>query len=116
MFCVSGSVIRRLPIVFLLLAGCAAEPPAELDWDMWLGPRPLRPFQATIAPYKFRWWHLYSSQTANNGVHYLDTIRWLNADLAPVSICAMGGRYAVDDDRTRSQRRDTIGIRCGGFD
>ena len=76
------------------------DPPPELDWDMWLGPRPMRPYQATIAPYKFRWWHLYSSQTANNGIHYLDTIRWLNDDLAPASICAMGGRYAVDDDRT----------------
>ena len=29
------------------------EPPPELDWDMWLGPRPMRPFQATIAPYKY---------------------------------------------------------------
>jgi predicted dehydrogenase len=77
-----------------------SDPPPELDWDMWLGPRPERPYQATIAPYKFRWWHLYSSQIANNGVHYLDTIRWLNDDLAPVSICAMGGRFAVDDDRT----------------
>jgi predicted dehydrogenase len=76
------------------------EPPPELDWDMWLGPRPMRPYQATIAPYKFRWWHLYSSQTANNGVHYLDMIRWFNDDLAPTSLCAMGGRYAVDDDRT----------------
>jgi len=77
-----------------------SDPPPGFDWDMWLGPRPFRPFQATIAPYKFRWWHLYSSQTANNGVHYLDTIRWLNDDLAPTSICAMGGCYAVDDDRT----------------
>lgn len=77
-----------------------SEPPADLNWDMWLGPRPERPFQATIAPYKFRWWHLYSSQIANNGVHFLDLIRWMTDDLAPTSICAMGGRYAVDDDRT----------------
>jgi len=77
-----------------------SDPPAGLDWDMWLGPRPMRPYQATIAPYKFRWWHLYSSQTANNGIHYLDMIRYLNDDLSPTSICAMGGRFAVDDDRT----------------
>ncbi|HUT90638.1 MAG TPA: Gfo/Idh/MocA family oxidoreductase [Thermoguttaceae bacterium] len=77
-----------------------SDPPADLDWDMWLGPRPARPFQATIAPYKFRWWHLYSSQTANNGVHFLDCMRWMTGDVAPTSICAMGGRYAVDDDRT----------------
>ncbi len=77
-----------------------SDPPAGFDWDMWLGPRPERPFQATIAPYKFRWWHLYSSQMGNWGVHYLDAIRWLTGELAPASICAMGGKFAVDDDRT----------------
>ncbi|RIK73837.1 MAG: gfo/Idh/MocA family oxidoreductase [Planctomycetota bacterium] len=76
------------------------DPPPGLDWDMWLGPRPLRPFQATIAPYKFRWWDLYSSQIANWGVHYFDAIRWLTGDAAPTSICAMGGKFALDDDRT----------------
>jgi predicted dehydrogenase len=77
-----------------------SEPPAGLNWDLWLGPRPERPFQASIAPYKFRWWDLYSTQVANWGVHYLDAIRWLTNDLAPSSVCAMGGRFALDDDRT----------------
>ena len=77
-----------------------AAPPAELDWDMWLGPRPMRPYQDNITPYKFRWWKLYSSQMANFGVHRLDAIRWLTGELAPSSVCAMGGRFAVDDDRT----------------
>jgi predicted dehydrogenase len=75
-------------------------PPKDLDWDMWLGPRPERPYQENITPYKFRWWQLYSSQMANWGVHYLDAIRWVTGELAPSSVCAMGGRYAVDDDRT----------------
>ena len=77
-----------------------SDPPADLDWDMWLGPRPMRPYQATIEPYKFRWWHLYSSQMANQGVHFIDAVRWLTGDVAPKSICAMGGKFAVDDDRT----------------
>jgi len=77
-----------------------SDPPKDLDWDLWLGPRPERPYQATIAPYKFRWWDLYSSQVANQGVHFLDAIRWMTGDLAPASICAMGGRFAVEDDRT----------------
>lgn len=76
------------------------DPPPHVNWDLWLGPRPARPFQATIHPYKFRWWDLYSSQMANWGIHYLDAIRWINGDLAPSSVCAMGGRFAVDDDRT----------------
>jgi predicted dehydrogenase len=77
-----------------------SAPPPGLNWDMWLGPRPSRPFQATIAPYKFRWWDPYSSQMANFGVHYLDAIRWLVGEEAPASISAHGGKFAVDDDRT----------------
>ncbi|MCL4205820.1 MAG: Gfo/Idh/MocA family oxidoreductase [Pirellulaceae bacterium] len=77
-----------------------AAPPSNLDWDMWLGPRPRRPFQENIAPYRFRWWDLYSSQMANWGVHFLDAIRWCTGELAPSAVTAVGGRYAVDDDRT----------------
>jgi predicted dehydrogenase len=85
-----------------------SEPPAGLDWDLWLGPRPHRPFQATIMPYKFRWWDLYSSQMANWGVHYFDLIRWLTGELAPASVSAHGGRYAVDDDRTIPDTSEAI--------
>ena len=77
-----------------------SEPPADLDWDLWLGPRPARPFQATIMPYKFRWRQLYSSQVANWGVHYFDLMRWLTGEVAPESVSAHGGRFAVEDDRT----------------
>lgn len=75
-------------------------PPDQLDWDMWLGPRPERPYQENIAPYRFRWWQLYSSQMGNWGVHYLDAIRWCTGEMAPSAVCAVGGRFAVDDDRT----------------
>jgi len=77
-----------------------SDPPAGLDWDMWLGPRAARPYQDNIAPYKFRWWEQYSSQMGNWGVHYLDAMRWSIGEEAPTSICAMGGCFAVDDDRT----------------
>ena len=75
-------------------------PPADLDWDMWLGPRPDRPYKSTIEPYKFRWHDLYSSQVANQGIHFIDAVRWLTGDEAPSSVCAMGGNFAIDDDRT----------------
>jgi len=76
------------------------EPPAGMDWDMWLGPRPARPYQYNIAPYTFRWWRDYSSQMGNWGVHYLDAIRWAMGETAPVSVWAHGGNLVVDDDRT----------------
>jgi predicted dehydrogenase len=77
----------------------AEAPPADLDWDMWLGPRAHRDYQYNIAPYSFRWWSEYSSQMGNWGVHYMDVIRWLMGETAPVAITAHGGKYAVKDDR-----------------
>jgi predicted dehydrogenase len=75
------------------------EPPKGFDWDMWLGPRAFRPFQYNIAPYKFRWWNDYSSQMGNWGVHYMDAIRWMIGEQAPVAITARGGKVVLQDDR-----------------
>ncbi|MFQ6035628.1 MAG: Gfo/Idh/MocA family protein, partial [Sedimentisphaerales bacterium] len=83
-------------------------PPKGLDWDMWLGPRAKRPYKDNIALYKFRWWQSYSSQMANWGVHYLDAMRWVLGEQAPVSISAHGGRFAVDDDRTIPDTMEVI--------
>jgi len=77
-----------------------SEPPKGLAWDMWLGPRPLRPFNKNIHPYKFRWWRLYSSQLGNWGVHYFDAMRWMVGEIAPSSLSAHGGKFAVRDART----------------
>jgi predicted dehydrogenase len=76
------------------------NPPKDFNWDVWLGPRASRPYQYNIAPYMFRWWEDFSNQIGNNGVHYLDLMRWMMNEVAPVAIYACGGKYAVDDDRT----------------
>tara|TARA_B100001113_G_scaffold337051_1_gene317875 strand:- start:536 stop:1903 length:1368 start_codon:yes stop_codon:yes gene_type:complete len=76
-----------------------AAPPKDFDWNMWLGPRDFRPYQYNMAPYFFRWWKEYSSQMGNWGVHYLDVIRWMMGESAPIAITANGGKYAVKDDR-----------------
>jgi predicted dehydrogenase len=78
----------------------AAEPPKDLNWDMWLGPRAFRPYQFNIAPYTFRWWQDYSSQMGNWGVHYMDVTRWLMGERAPIAVSAHGGKYVLDDDST----------------
>ena len=67
------------------------DPPKGFDWDLWLGPRPFRPYQYNIAPYKFRWWKSYSTQMGNWGVHYMDAIRWMINENAPVAVTAHGG-------------------------
>ena len=75
-------------------------PPKDFNWDVWLGPRAYIPYRYNIAPYAFRWWSDYSSQIGNWGVHYIDVIRWLMGEKAPVSVSAHGGKYVLDDDST----------------
>jgi predicted dehydrogenase len=75
-------------------------PPKDFNWDMWLGPRPFIPYKYNIAPYTFRWWSNYSSQMGNWGVHYMDVIRWMMGERAPVAISAHGGKYVLNDDST----------------
>jgi predicted dehydrogenase len=74
------------------------QPPKDLNWDMWLGPRAFRPYQYNIAPYMFRWWSDYSSQMGNWGVHYMDACRWLMGETAPVAINAQGGKFVLEHD------------------
>ena len=76
------------------------NPPKDFNWDAWLGPRAFRPYQYNIAPYMFRWWEDFCNQISNQGVHYLDLIRWLLNEEAPSVISTIGGKYVVDDDRT----------------
>jgi predicted dehydrogenase len=78
----------------------AEKPPKDFDWDMWLGPRAYIPYQYNIAPYYFRWWNDYSSQMGNWGVHYMDVIRWMAGETAPVAITTNGVSGIIGDDRT----------------
>ena len=92
-----------------------SAPPEGLDWDMWLGPRPERPFNLNMLPYKFRWWKLYSSQMANWGAHYLDAMRWIIHETAPASISAHGGIFAVNDCRTIPDTAEVIFEHASGM-
>lgn len=76
------------------------EPPAGLDWDTWLGPAPKVPFNSNRCLYKFRWFYDYSGgQLTNFGTHYLDVIQWALGQDAPKSVCALGGKYVMEDNR-----------------
>ena len=77
-----------------------SDPPKGFDWDMWLGPRAYRDYQYNIAPYKFRWWKSYSSQNGNWGVHYIDAMRWMMGEEAPVAVTANSSKSILTDDRT----------------
>jgi predicted dehydrogenase len=76
------------------------EPQTDLDWDAWLGPAPRVPYNKNRAFYRFRWFYDYSGgQLTNFGVHYLDMIHWALGHDAPLAVTALGGKYAITDNR-----------------
>jgi predicted dehydrogenase len=76
------------------------EPPAGLDWEMWLGPAPKVPFNRNRCLYKFRWfWDYSGGQLTNFGTHYLDVIQWALGQDAPRGVFCTGGKYAIKDNR-----------------
>ncbi|MBI3698615.1 MAG: Gfo/Idh/MocA family oxidoreductase [Acidobacteria bacterium] len=77
-----------------------SSPPPDVDWDLYLGPAPKDPFNINRAFYRFRWFYHYSGgQLTNNGVHYMDLIHWALGQDAPLAVTALGGKYAVEDNR-----------------
>ncbi len=77
-----------------------AQPPADVSWDLWLGPAPEQPYNSNKTFYNFRWfWPFSGGQVTNFGVHYMDVIQWALGQDAPLRVAAMGGVYAVDDNR-----------------
>jgi predicted dehydrogenase len=76
------------------------DPPAGLDWDMWLGPAPKVKYNPSRCLYKFRWFSDYSGgQLTNFGTHYLDVIQWALGQDAPKRVCALGSRFVMQDNR-----------------
>ncbi len=68
-----------------------SAPPAELDYDMWLGPAPERPYNKHRVHYYFRFfWDYSGGQMTNWGAHHLDITQWaLNMDESgPVAVSA----------------------------
>jgi predicted dehydrogenase len=66
-----------------------SDPPANLNYDLWLGPAPQRPYNVNRVHYKFRfYWDYSGGQMTNFGAHHLDIAQWgLGMDgSGPVSI------------------------------
>lgn len=78
-----------------------SAPPPQLDYDLWVGPAPMMPYQANLLPSSWRWFIPFGAGDAgNDGVHDIDIARWgLGADTHPNTIAGLGGKYFFDDDQ-----------------
>jgi predicted dehydrogenase len=79
--------------------GKPAPVPPQLDWDLWQGPAPRRPYTDNVQPYNWHWFRIYGTGEAlNNGTHEVDVCRWaLDVDY-PQRVTSTGGRYQFKDD------------------
>jgi predicted dehydrogenase len=69
--------------------------PATLDWDLWLGPAPYRPYHPTYAPFGWRyWWNFANGQLGDFFCHYCDLAFWALKLRHPTTIEAQGPVHA----------------------
>ena len=82
--------------------------PPGVDYDTWVGPAEMVPFNENRFHYKWHWhWSFGTGDMGNDGAHQIDQARWaLRADL-PKRVSGAGGKYFFQDDQ---QTPDTMNL------
>ena len=92
------------------------DPPPGLDYDLWLGPAPKRPYNPNRSLYHFRWfWDYSGGQMTNLGQHSLDIVHWFLEAKAPSAVTSAGGRFALEDNGETPDTQDAT-LRIPGLD
>ena len=83
-------------------------PPPGVDYDMWLGPAPERPFNPNRFHFNFRWfWDYAGGLMTDWGVHMIDYI-FYGMDVArPTSVMSIGGKFGYSEAEDASETPDT---------
>lgn len=86
-----------------------SDPPANLDYDMWLGPATYRPYNEKRGHYNWHWfWDTGNGDTGNQGPHQFDIARWgLGKKVHPVKVQSMGGIYGISPQECAQQTPNT---------
>jgi predicted dehydrogenase len=84
--------------------------PAGVDYDIWLGPAPVRPFTKNRFHYNWHWfWDTGNGDLGNQGVHQVDIARWgINKNEHPLSTVSVGGRLGYEDDGETPNTQITV--------
>jgi predicted dehydrogenase len=81
--------------------------PEGVDYDLWLGPAPDRPFNPNRFHFNFRWfWDYAGGLMTDWGVHMIDMVHYTMGDAGPKRVAASGGKFAYPDDA--SENPDTL--------
>ena len=88
--------------------------PPGVNWDLFLGPAPMRPFNAKRFAYYWHWfWDTGNGDNGNQGVHETGIARWVLGDPTwPKTAMAFGGKFGIDDD-TETPNTLTAGFNYG---
>jgi len=74
--------------------------PPGVDYDMWCGPAPMRPFTKNRFHYNWHWfWDTGNGDLGNQGIHEVDIAHWGSGWKHPTKVTAAGGKYMFDDDQ-----------------
>jgi predicted dehydrogenase len=86
-------------------------PPPHLDWEMWTGPAPMRPYNPLVHPRGWRAFMEYGNGIIGDMcIHMLDMVRWM-LDLGPVTRVASSGGILVQ----RSSKANTTDTQSATF-
>jgi predicted dehydrogenase len=77
-----------------------ASVPAGVNYDLWTGPAPMKPFTKNRFHYNWHWiWDTGNGDIGNQGVHEMDKARWGLGVTYPTKVSAIGGHFMFDDDQ-----------------
>jgi predicted dehydrogenase len=85
------------------------DPPAGVDYDMWLGPAPKRAFNPNRFHFNFRWYWDYAGGLMTDwGVHLLNIALWGMGLETPTRVSSVGGRHMLTDNSETPDTQTTI--------
>jgi predicted dehydrogenase len=86
-----------------------SEPPAGVDYDMWLGPAPKRPFNKNRFHFNFRWfWDYAGGLMTDWGVHLIDVLLCGMGPEPPKAVMSSGGKYVLEDNSETPDTQITV--------